>query len=578
MTTTRAVLIIITSVLLYGVAVAQNVTEPVVTTVTVIDRPERAPDERPFEAIRWSSTRADAELRLPLDTALANGGWLATGYSLETLFGRAALAADSVSADRTERTIAFAGLLPDDRIIVVTTTAPTAAFGSDAIDVQRVIDDFTVSSALVPTLRRYQRLWSVPLPDEYEWRHITLDARYVYVELPSAVDVFDGTNGSLMLTIPFDAPAQVSGFTALDGIVYVGDRACRCIRRTRVSDGRWLDPIGTFAGGAPIGIGLMDSAIIAIDGREGMGYQRRVFPVQADGTVGRERPSTPYDSTEGVIAVMKTLAYPLLIDSIPNAPDTIRGWDTAGDRLALITSDGVMHLLSDALTPIRYGSERLSALTPVIGTVSADRPSQGWAWSGTAGDMCLYATDLARPFQDALGLDMAITVRASDGSVIAENDDHASDGLYGSYDAAICPIALESGENYVVDVTWIAGEGGYALAAVPTRTLDSSARVLQTDGTILEMIPTERHRYDARAGDTLTLTLTARDGDLDPALALIAPDGSLIASNDDAADLTLGVNAQIVQARLPVDGTYIIAAGRWSGTGRYDLIVTNTAP
>jgi hypothetical protein len=171
---------------------------------------------------------------------------------------------------------------------------------------------------------------------------------------------------------------------------------------------------------------------------------------------------------------------------------------------------------------------------------------------------------------------MAIRLIDANGVEIGYNDDHASAGLYGIYDAALCARLFGGADETVtVQIEWVAGEGTYALAVDASRPLADSIPV---NGTITEAIPVQRWTYIGRAGDTLTVTMIATSGDLDSLLILTAPDGSFVASNDDAIDATLGVNAQMVQVRLPVDGTYTLAAGRWSGAGDYALTLINTSP
>jgi hypothetical protein len=82
--------------------------------------------------------------------------------------------------------------------------------------------------------------------------------------------------------------------------------------------------------------------------------------------------------------------------------------------------------------------------------------------------------------------------------------------------------------------------------------------------------------FEGHAGDVLTFTMTGESGTLDPALTLLKPDGDLLAFNDDASDPQLDVNAQVSRVSLPVDGLYIVEAGRYEGAGRYNLVVVST--
>jgi hypothetical protein len=93
--------------------------------------------------------------------------------------------------------------------------------------------------------------------------------------------------------------------------------------------------------------------------------------------------------------------------------------------------------------------------------------------------------------------------------------------------------------------------------------------------------------FQAQAGDLITLTMVADRGQqLDPALALIDPQGRIIAQNDDSFDATFGpLNARLVNFPIPADGTYTIQAMRSTGAnGSFTLMLrgnrsqnTNTA-
>lgn len=74
--------------------------------------------------------------------------------------------------------------------------------------------------------------------------------------------------------------------------------------------------------------------------------------------------------------------------------------------------------------------------------------------------------------------------------------------------------------------------------------------------------------FYAVEGDLLTLTMTARkEGEIDPALTVVAPDGKVIAQNDDSLDERFGVtNARLVNFPIPKSGLYTIRAGRSKGT------------
>jgi len=72
--------------------------------------------------------------------------------------------------------------------------------------------------------------------------------------------------------------------------------------------------------------------------------------------------------------------------------------------------------------------------------------------------------------------------------------------------------------------------------------------------------------FNATAGDIITLTMVADpDSPVDPALALLGPDGKMVARNDDSLDSSFGMtNARLVNFPIPVTGTYTIQAMRSS--------------
>jgi hypothetical protein len=99
---------------------------------------------------------------------------------------------------------------------------------------------------------------------------------------------------------------------------------------------------------------------------------------------------------------------------------------------------------------------------------------------------------------------------------------------------------------------------------------DTITRTFEADGGDFNF------NFYAIKGDILTLTMTARRADeLDPALQLIAPDGKLIAQNDDSLDARFGVtNARLANFPIPETGLYMIRAAREKGTkGQFTVAI-----
>ncbi|MEP7287116.1 MAG: PPC domain-containing protein [Chloroflexota bacterium] len=76
--------------------------------------------------------------------------------------------------------------------------------------------------------------------------------------------------------------------------------------------------------------------------------------------------------------------------------------------------------------------------------------------------------------------------------------------------------------------------------------------------------------FEGKAGTILTLQMNVAGGSIDPALRLFAPDGSLVASDDNSGG---GLNAMISGVKLPTTGTYLIQASGGGQTGDYTLML-----
>ena len=89
--------------------------------------------------------------------------------------------------------------------------------------------------------------------------------------------------------------------------------------------------------------------------------------------------------------------------------------------------------------------------------------------------------------------------------------------------------------------------------------------------------PRRVYTYAGRAGETISVSLVALDGTLDPLLRILGPDGSVLAENDDVA---VGEgNSRITGLTLPADGAYTIVATRFredtgETVGRFELLLT----
>jgi hypothetical protein len=114
------------------------------------------------------------------------------------------------------------------------------------------------------------------------------------------------------------------------------------------------------------------------------------------------------------------------------------------------------------------------------------------------------------------------------------------------------------------------------LAQVPLRITYGTT----VQGTINDRQPEVLYEFEGRAGDVVTIEMTALNGDLDPYLSLLDSNGGLLISNDDIANDDY--NSRIEFYTLPADATYRIAASRYNqadgiSTGSYSLTLSLAA-
>ena len=208
---------------------------------------------------------------------------------------------------------------------------------------------------------------------------------------------------------------------------------------------------------------------------------------------------------------------------------------------------------------------------PAQAIIGEALPSQSFTYDGRAGEVItVNATDLQRTDT----LDMALTLVGPDGTSLGENDDQQGADLYNVFDSQLPAVTLPADGEYTITVSPVGGEGTVTVGVSPDRLVTlSDAEPTRLTGAIQDVFPAQRWVFDGRAGQTLTITMIAQSGDLDPRLELFTADGRRLALNDDAAeDLTLGVNAQLFRIPLPRDERYVLKAGRYEGTGTYELL------
>ncbi|MDX2162726.1 MAG: hypothetical protein SF162_15510 [bacterium] len=323
--------------------------------------------------------------------------------------------------------------------------------------------------------------------------------------------------------------------------------------------------------------GVLESALLAPDlGLALTTYERLTLY----GRIGWRVDGINYASGQVARGRVGRLPDGRVLVTIALAPDErrlARRADAAAYGLAF--NDAGKPEIPSTFPPDRLGAAALVRDVPVQGTLSEADPLQQWTYAGQAGErISVIAVDLARQFVFDLQLDMAVRVFNPDGSEFGYNDDQVGVELFGAYDAILPAVTLPADGDYVIQVEWVQGAGTYTLGITGDEPITIPDQdTLTLDSTLTAAFPFDRWTFQARQGETYTFTMITTSGSLDPALELLLDDGRSLAYNDDAADPTLGTNAQIAAVRIPADGVYVIEAGRFSGTGGYQLVIARTS-
>lgn len=436
----------------------------------------------------------------------------------------------------------------------------------------------------------------------------------------------DAATGIVLAQFPFaDAEWQPSSLAVspLDGRVFVTDMLCACVRVLN-RDGRWTFGLGGFGPEAPRSATTAGGALYFTDQTRD-GVIVRAFDGAALVNIGMDetvstQPLLVADrfdqllalADDGQVWLLQDGTFVLLYDlpsALPVVEDAVID---ANNSLVLLTQDGsivvfdpqndtvetIWSVESGEIVPVypqavsvdlrgtvywadadgsfgavtalsarvgrgRMGERHLTPNLPVVGMLDANQPRQFWTFDGFKGQqITLTALDL----NQTETFDLALRLLGPDGSEEAFND---NDETRGTLDSQISDHLLQQDGRYMVVVERVAGEGEYTLGLVLPRLVDVPVELLR--GELFAAAPAQRWAFAGRAGQRLTITLSAVSGDLDPLLRLRDASGAVIAENDDADDPALGRDSQLVDVRLPAGGTYVIEAASYSGAGRYLL-------
>jgi hypothetical protein len=189
-----------------------------------------------------------------------------------------------------------------------------------------------------------------------------------------------------------------------------------------------------------------------------------------------------------------------------------------------------------------------------------------WLFEGESGD--IVNISLTALDED---LDTYLVLFDPSGEQLTSDDDSGGDS-----NAAILEFALPRTGDYRVVARGYNEEqkGRYELALeIVELEIQGTLAVDQVASATLE--PGERHHwlFEGAAGDIVSISMVAVNGDMDTYLELFAPDGEWVTGDDDSGGNS---NAAILEFELPLTGSYRVLARGYSiaDTGDYELTLT----
>jgi hypothetical protein len=238
-------------------------------------------------------------------------------------------------------------------------------------------------------------------------------------------------------------------------------------------------------------------------------------------------------------------------------------------------SEGTFELtlsLTLSATPVAGVGEVQSA----TGTITNDQPGLVFTYTVSADEVVtleLVAT--------SGNLDPLLIVLAPDGREIVRNDDLSAD----STNSRIENLLLNERGDYSFiatryqqsagtttgdfEIRLMPGISGGAPSGTYAQALTYGAT---SNGTITHGGDFAIYTFQGRAGDRITIRLTALSGNLDTLLILTDSFGNEITRNDDISSTT--TNSEITNFVLATDGYYTIIALPFDGTGSFQIQLT----
>ena len=191
----------------------------------------------------------------------------------------------------------------------------------------------------------------------------------------------------------------------------------------------------------------------------------------------------------------------------------------------------------------------------------------GWFFQGAEGDVVTIAMNA---LDEDVDLDCYLELYGPNGVALTDDDD-SGEGL----DALIEYYELPADGTYrLVASNALFSGGAYELTLEQTEmVIEGTLTYGETTNATLE--PGTRHHwlFEGGEGDTVTISMTAVNEDMDTYLELFAPDGVRVISDDDGGG---EANAEISAFELPMSGIYRIIARGYDDVdvGEYELALT----